>query len=102
MNTWIVGKRFDEISLLDKKNYSSLNMEDITHVDNRHATKVLKYDIMICMHKVIHYCFQIYLRILETNILKYMNLSCIASIIIWIRMASFFKKTEVKLELLTD
>ena len=30
--------------------------------------------IMICMFKVIHYYLQMYLKILETNVLKYMNL----------------------------
>ena len=42
---------------------------------------------MICIFQVINYYLQMYLRILEICVLKYMNL---------------FKKTEVKLELLTD
>ena len=43
MNTWIVGKRFDEASLPDKEAFhSSLNMEDITNVDHRHAKRVFK------------------------------------------------------------
>ena len=37
-------ERFDEMPLPDKEVfYSSLNMEDITDVDNRHAKTVLKY-----------------------------------------------------------
>ena len=40
MDSW---ERFDETSLHDKEAfYSSLNMEDITDVDNRHAKRVLK------------------------------------------------------------
>ena len=40
MDNW---KRFDEITLPDKKAfYSNLNMEDITDVDYRHAKKVFK------------------------------------------------------------
>ena len=36
-------KRFDETSSLDKEDfYSSLNMEDITDVDHRHAKRVFK------------------------------------------------------------
>ena len=42
---------------------------------------------MICMFQVINYYLQMYLRILEICVLKYMNLP---------------KITEVKLELLTD
>ena len=42
---------------------------------------------MICMFQVINYYLQMYLRILEICVVKYMNLP---------------KKTEVKLELLTD
>ena len=41
MDSW---ERFDETSLPDKEAfYSSLNMEDITDVDYRHAKRVLKY-----------------------------------------------------------
>ena len=43
--------------------------------------------IIICMFQVINYYLQMYLRILEICVLKYMNL---------------FKETEVKLELLTN
>ena len=40
MDTW---ERFDEASLPDKEGfYSSLNMEDITDVDYRHAKRVFK------------------------------------------------------------
>ena len=41
MRSW---ERFDETSLHDKEAfYSSLNKEDITDVDRRHAKSVLKY-----------------------------------------------------------
>ena len=58
MNTWVVGK-----DLMKHKEafYSSLNMEDITDADHRHAKRVFKklnnknyVIIMICMFKVIH------------------------------------------------
>ena len=40
MNNW---ERFDETALPDKKAfYSNLNMEDITDVEHRHASKVFK------------------------------------------------------------
>ena len=41
MESW---ERFDETSLSDKEAfYSSLNMEDITDIDYRHAKTMLKY-----------------------------------------------------------
>ena len=40
MDSW---ERFDETSLPDKEAfYSSLNMEDITDIDHRHAKRVLR------------------------------------------------------------
>ena len=40
MDSW---ERFDEKSLPDKEAfYSSLNMENITHLDYRHADRVFK------------------------------------------------------------
>ena len=59
MDSW---ERFDETSLPNKGAfYSSLNMEDITDFDYRHAKRVVKYfndknlgDFVICMFKVIH------------------------------------------------
>ena len=74
-------ERFDEKLLPDKKDfYSNLNMEDITDIDYRHAGRVFKNfnnknlgDIMIYMLRAIHYDLLMYLRTLETNVLKYMN-----------------------------
>ena len=79
MNTW---EKFDEVSLPNKENfYSSLNMEEITDFDYMHAKKYLKsliikilVIIIIYMFKVIHYYLLIYLKNLEINVLKYMNL----------------------------
>ena len=56
-------------------------MEDITDNDYKHANKVFKefklkhlvQKTMICMCKAIHYYFQMYLKILETCVLKYIN-----------------------------
>ena len=58
--------------------------------------------IMIRMFKVIHYCLLMYLKTLETNVLKYMNLT----LLIWsapgLAWQAYLKKTEVELELLTN
>ena len=78
MDSW---ERFNETLLPDKESFCiSLNMEYITDVDHRHAERVFRNlsnknlaIIMICMFRVIHYCLQIYLKILETCVLKYMN-----------------------------
>ena len=79
MDSW---ERFNETSLLDKKDfYSEVNKKDITHKDYEHYQKVWEVfeiknlvSIMACMFKMIHYCLQMYLKTLETNLLKYMNL----------------------------
>ena len=55
---------------------------------------------MICRFKVIHYYLQSYLKILETNVLKYMNL--ILLIFYQHLKQTCLKKTKVKLYLLTD
>ena len=78
MDSW---ERFNEKLLPDKEDfYSSLNMEDITDVEYRHAKEVFKNfnnknlgDYHDCMLKVALYYLLTYLRILETNVLKYMN-----------------------------
>ena len=78
MDSW---ERFDETSLPDKEAfYSRLNMENIKMmiIDmpkeySKNLTIKIWVVIMICMLKVIHYCLLIYLRIVETNMLKYMN-----------------------------
>ena len=51
---------------------------------------------------MIHYCFQMYLKILKVNVLKDMNLILLIFICNWLSMASLFKMTGIKLELLTD
>ena len=98
MDSW---ERFDEELLPDKEAfYSSLNMKDITDVDYRHAKKVFKNFndknlgdyIMICMFRVIHYYLQMYLRILEINVLKFF-------IHTWISMASMFKKDRNRIRI---
>ena len=75
MDSW---KRFDETSLRDKEAfYSSLNMKILIRVMQKEYSKALIIKIlliiMICMFKVIHYYLQMYLKILETNVFKYMN-----------------------------
>ena len=79
MDSW---KRSDETFFSDKEAfYSSLNMEDITDVDYRHEKIVFKYynnknigDNYDFMFIVIPYYLQMYLRILEVCVLRYMNL----------------------------
>ena len=84
MSLWIHNswKRFDEASLPDKKAfYSKLDVEDITEEDNIHAQIVFEefklknlgeyHDLYV---QVINYCFQMYFKILEINVLKYMSL----------------------------
>ena len=66
--------------------YNSLNMEDITDVDYSHAKIVFKafdnkilgnyYDLYV---RVIHYYLWMYLKALEINVLKYMNLILLIS-----------------------
>ena len=79
MDSW---QRFDETSLPDKEAfYSNVNMEDIEDVDYGHGKKVFGYlinknlgDYHDFYVKVINYCLQMFLKILETCVLKYMNL----------------------------
>ena len=84
MDSW---ERFDETSLPDKEAfYSSLNMENITDVDHRHAKRVFKslnnknlgdyYDFYVQSDTLL---LQICLKILEKNVLKYMNLILLIS-----------------------
>ena len=53
-------ERFNETSLSDKKAfYSELYLKNITNKK---------------LFKTIHYCLKMYLKTLETSVLKYMNL----------------------------
>ena len=59
---------------------------------------------MTCMFKVIHYCLLMYLKtLIKKSVLKYMNLILLiffsAPVLAW---HACFKKTELKIELLTD
>ena len=102
--------RFDETSLPDKEPfYSELYLEDITDKDYAHVQKVFEelklkklgdyHDLYV---KVIHYCWQMYLKTLETSVLKYMNSILLIFVCTRISMASLFRKTATKLELLTN
>ena len=76
MDSW---ERFDETSLTDKKYfYSELYLKDITDKDYTHAQKELKFKNLGDYHDLYGqsdtYCLQMYLKTLETNELKYMNL----------------------------
>ena len=78
MDSW---KRFDETSLPNKEAfYINLNMEDITDIDYSHANKVFKEfklkslgeyrDLYVQSNR---FCSRMYLKILGTCALKYMN-----------------------------
>ena len=69
--------------------------------------KILKNSIeeviMMCIFKAIRCCYLLYLRNFEIRVLKYIwAWSCKVSLNSWISMVSSFKKTKVKLDLLTD
>ena len=98
-------KRFDQTLSLDKKEfYSSLNIEDITDVDYRHATGVSEnfnnknigdcHDLYV---KVIHYYLQMYLKPLEVWVLKYMNSILFIFFFTRIIMTSCFEKDWSKI-----
>ena len=99
MNTW---DKIDEVSLPDKEDfYSTLHMEKLQMLIICMPVEYLKsliikvlVIIMVYMFKVIHYYLQIYFRILETNVLKYMNLKLLIFICSWISMTSLFKKDK--------
>ena len=59
---------------------------------------------MTCMFKAIHYCLLMYLKALETNVLKYMNLIPLIFCLHQDGLAwqACLKKTEGELELLTN
>ena len=91
MDSW---KIFDE-ELLPNKGalYSSLSIEDIRNVDYRDTNRVYKKINIKSLDEyhdlyVKHFCFQIYLRILETCVIIYMSLFFMCT---WISMASMFK-----------
>ena len=92
MNTWIAGKDLMKHHYQIKKDfYSELNLEDITDKDYEHYQKSMgriwfrksrlenlvqkiSVKIMTCIFIVIHDCLHMYLKTVETNVLKYMNL----------------------------
>ena len=76
-------EKLKESSLPEKEYfYSPLNMADITQADYVHAKRVCKEfedkiqeNIMICMFKLIHYCWLMSLKTLQICVLKYTNLN---------------------------
>ena len=80
MDSW---ERFDETSLPDKEAFrSELNLEDITDEDYAHGHKVWEvFEIKnlgenhdLYVHSNTLLLADVCLKILETNVLKYMNL----------------------------
>ena len=78
MDSW---EKFDETTLPSKKPfYSELRLQDITDKTIIMLKKCLKnisrtlVIIMFCMCKLIHFCLQMYSKILEISAVKYMDL----------------------------
>ena len=108
MDSW---QRFDETSLPEKEAfYSCLNMEDITDIDYRHGKTVFEYLI----NKNLGYYLDLYVQsdtLLLADVFENFRNMCIkiyeldpahflsAPGLAW---QACLKKTEVKLELLTD
>ena len=108
MDSW---ERLDETSLPDKEAfYSSLNMEDITDVDHRHAKRVFKtlsnknlgdfYDLYVqsdtlLLADVFENFRNMFIKVYELDLAHFLS----APGLPW---QACLKKTEVELELLTD
>ena len=74
-------------------------MEDITDANYEHAKKIWKefkikilVNTMICMFKAIRYYFQRYMKTLETNVFKYLNLILLIFNCTRISIASLLEK----------
>ena len=73
MDSW---ERFGETSLPDKKPfYSKLYLEEITDKYYTHTQKVFEELKLNNLGDYQMYCLQMYLKTLETSVLKYMNLT---------------------------
>ena len=108
MDSW---QRFDETSLLDKEAfYSNLNMEDITDVDFRHGKTVFEYpinknlgdyhDLHVQSDKLLLADVFENFRNMCIKVYKLDPAHCLSAPgLAW---QACLKKTEVKLELLTD
>ena len=108
MDSW---ERFDETSLPDKEtSYSSLNMEDITDADHRHAKRVFKslnnknlgdyHDLYVeCDTLLLAYVFENFrnmcIKVYELDPAHFLSAPGLA----W---QACLKKTEVELELITN
>ena len=108
MDSW---ERFDETLLPDKEAfYSSLNMEDITDVDRRHTKKVFKN----LNNKNLDDYHDLYVQsdtLLLTDVFENFINKCIEKYVLGpahfvsapgLAWQACLKKTEVKLELLTN
>ena len=86
MDNW---ERFDETSLPDKESfYSSLNMENIDDIEYRHGNNVFKKTLFENFRNM-------YIKVYELDPAHFLSLPGLA----W---QAYLKKTNVKLELLTD
>ena len=99
MSSWEI---FNKTSLPDKEAFhSNLHMEDIADVDHRHANNVFKkfilkhfgeyHDLYVQSDKLL---LAMYLIILETCVLKYMNFILFIFFCTRISMTSMFKENR--------
>ena len=108
MDIW---ERFNETSLPDKEAfYSNINMEDITEVDHRHAKRVFKnysnknlgdyHDLYVqsdtlLLADVFENFRNMYIKVYKLDPAHFLSATGLVC-------QAYLKKTEVKLELLTD
>ena len=97
MNDW---EKFHEKLLLEKKRfYTHLNMEDINDPDYTHEkrfAKILNHKTwvnnVICIIKVIFYCWMMYLTTFGICFLKHMCMNLLNFFGTWIIIAGSLKK----------
>ena len=103
MDSW---EKINETSVPVKKDfYSELTLEGISDKDYEMnmLKKCLKniaqtwVIIVICMFKLIHFCLQMFLKSLEKNATKYMDLILDILFCTWISMAKILEKDRSKI-----
>ena len=108
MDEW---EKFNETTSPEKEEfYSNLTMEDNTDADDTHVKRSCKdietktwENIMICILRVIHYFWLMFSKTSEKMCLKTYELDPVKFLsVTGLAWQAAFKKTEVKLELLTN
>ena len=108
MKTLVAGKDLmkHHYEIKKKAFYSELYLEGITDKDYTHVHKVseefnlkISVNTTIFMFKSIHYHLQMYLKTLETSVLRYINYIVLIFISTRISMA-LFKKDGIKIRII--